>query len=248
METEDGHVVFTLAPHISYQADDVVMRRKCKEEHEECLVKWLLKDPEGKLTDEQKKSFERAQKEYTLWMRRDEMEACCPTLVNSIPRASTSQPAHGQGANSIPPTLESDETLREMKEDIRNLIWRVKKLMSVEGGASGGAVLASTVAVLNTYAKMGSLISVFQEHGVVDLLLDLMESRDFDVRRNASDMLHSLTSIDHDIRNYVIVQLIKSEKSPGESSPQSWQMLLDLFSERATSIESDLKGVIFPQV
>lgn len=235
------------------------------------------RDTGQKIPPEQKKTLQHAHKRICIWMREDEMKSCCPSLLkSSSPEmdegddssyggertpyycSPASSPEPGSAlkqfeaaleAKKLIPTLDSDETVREMKEDIRNLVKRAKMLYSREVGGGGGSsmVLASTIAILNTYAKMKSLASVFQEFDAVDLLLNLLESRDPDVRKNASDMLHSLTDVDKSIHSYVLLHLIKSTEGPG-ASLQSRQMLLDLFSETASSLKNDLKGVIFPQV
>ena len=273
MEAKSEDPMFSMGPNVSYKAKSVVMERKFKDGEEEKLVRWeiqkLVAEKDKKITAEQKKDFQKATRKHYIWMREDEMSACCPSLLDSSvvdddgtssteeeeddddiysfsPKSSPPPVKKVKSKKSYSPTLETDQTLREMKEDVRQLVERAKKLHAMESRA-GGKILSSTVAILNAYAKMGSLTSVFQEFGAIDLLLSLLESRDIDVRKNASDMLRALAAFDQSIHSYVLLHLIKGEEGP-ESSLQSRQMLLDLFSETATSLKSDLKGVIFPQV
>ena len=268
MAVED--VTFTLAPNIAYQAKESLAQRIFKGEHEERLIKWVLEEPAGKLTDQQKTEVKFAAKELRLWMRKDEMKCCCPSLLGAktsipAPQASSTGDAGGGGVEPCPlpsgklvgpqpqPTspaslLETDEALNEMKEDVRLLISRVKKAMPPEGvGVGGGKILSRTISVLSAYAKERAMCGAFQECGAIDLLLALLSSPDQDVRVNSSQMLRSLTTFDLSIRSRVLLYLVKGE-SGAEASLESRQMLLDMFSETASVIESDLKGVTFPLV
>lgn len=257
MESSSSGIDLTLAPYASYQAKDLASERKFKGQEEEWLVKWVLQPPEGskKLTEEERRELENANKEYCIWMRRNEIKACCPHLLSfkATPAATASETEDiedGSSHSQVPLNVEMDESLREMKDDVRHLITRAKRLMALEGsspGLTGGKVLSNAVSILSAYAKIGSLTDTFQEHGTVDLLLGLLTSRDEDVRRHSSDMLRSLTSFDLSIRGYVLLQLIQSDEG-AKSSLQSRQMLLDLFSETASSDECDVKGITFPQV
>ena len=254
-------VTFTLAPNITYQAKESLTERKFKGEHEERLVKWVLDEPVGKLTDQQKAEVKYAAKEFRMWMRKDEIKSCCPSLLNAKPSIPAPEPSStgvepcllpsgklvGPQPQPTPPSvsLETDETLNEMKEDVRLLITRIKKVL-LQGGM-GAKVLSSTVSVLSAYAKERAMCSAFQECGAIDILLSLLSSPDHDVRVNASQMLHSLTTFDLSTRSYVLLYLVKGE-SGAEASLQSRQMLLDMFSETASVIDSELKGVTFPLV
>lgn len=263
MESDSHSVQLTIGANASYRAEKLVTQRKTKsQDHEEYLVEWVLQKPPGKLTREEEKAFERTTKEYCMWMWRDEIEACNPGLISTTPASrvamtpvdthqdSTTTTTVGSYSTHIPETEERDESLEEMRGDVQHLIARAKKLMdrergSIGVGVAGGKVLSNVVGILNAYAKIGNLTDAFQEYGAVDLLLGLMGSNNVDVRRNSSDMLRSLTTFDLTIRGYVLLQLIKGDEG---SSLQSRQMLLDTFSETASSDESDLRGIAFPQV
>lgn len=269
MESVPGGVELTLAPRTHYRAVEVVTERKFKGRREEWLVRWVLQRPAttegGKLTKEQEKDWKevelRARKEYCVWMRREEMQACCPHLFSFKPAPSTSMAPKptSEGGGSVedmespaPPVFsEAGEDLEEMKSDVRTLISRARRLMTREGGSSSpatGRILTNIVNILNAYAKIGMLSEAFQEYGAVDLLLGLLTFPDLDVRRCSNGMLRSLTTYDHSIRGYVLLQLINSSKD-SKTSFQSREMMLDLFSETASSYdESSVRGITLPQV
>ena len=262
MESEKG-VTLSIGPNAAYQGQDFIMERKFKAEHEEGLIKWVqLELPEDKKLDrDEERELECTSKEYLMWMRKDEIEACCPQLLSlkSTRTASASTEIPSTSEQDLQddrphPTgsSEKDETLVDMKEDVRSLISRAKKMMAREGstpGVVGGKLLSNTINILNAYAKIGSLAESFQEYGALDLLLGLLSSKDVDVRKYSSDMLRSLANFDPSSRSYVLLQLTKSEEG-SETSLQSRQMLLDLFADTASLNENNLllRGMTFPQV
>ncbi len=254
MESNDHlGVAIKLAPNATYQAKDTTIERKFKGEHDEWLAKWVRLEQGAEVRE-----TERTNQEYSMWMREEEMSACCPHLL-SLRRTDTSKMESSVGeekdSNYCPPTTtEKDEEFLEMREDVRLLISRAKKLISrgggTTGGGGGGRVLSNTVGILSAYAKIGTLANAFQEYGALDLLLSLLSSHDGEVRRNSSEMLRSLANFDPSSRGYVLLQLIRSDGEGHEHSLQTRQMLLDLFSDTTSSEESDslLKGITFPRV
>lgn len=263
MESDRLGVQLTISTNASYRAEKLVTQRKTKsQDREEYLVKWVLQKPPGKLTNEEEKAFGRTVKQYCMWMWRDEIEACNPGLISTTTTSpasgtpvDTHQDATTDDGSPTPAhahqTEERDESLEDMRDDVQHLIARAKKLMDRErrgtGGVAGGKVLSNVVGILNAYAKIGNLTDAFQEYGAVDLLLGLMGSSNVDVRRSSSEMLRSLTTFDLTIRSYVLLHLIKGDEG-SKFSLQSRQMLLDTFSETASSDENDLRGIAFPQV
>ena len=264
MESDDTGVTLTIAPNASYQSKDLIMERKFRGQHYEGLVKWVRQEPQAKLSPEDEQDLEKTSEEYWIWMRKEEIEACCPHLLSfktATSSASNTEATAREGSAPQNPTshpsessasLENDETFMEMKSDVQLLISRAQKLMERQGsvpGVAGGKVLSTTIGILNAYARIGSLTDAFKEFGALDLLLGLLASKDEDVRKNSSEMLRSLATFDLSIRGYVLLQLTQSDEG-SESNLQSRQMLLDLFSETASSGESglSLKGIAFPQV
>ena len=275
-ESTDSSKVFTLGQGVDYQAEDLVIKRKYKSRHEESLVKWTQVNPEGDRDDYEEEFGEKMCNEYLMWLRNEEVEACCPNLL-SLQRAQAGggggqqQPgeeeagggkkgASGPAARmaSIEDSETGEESVTEMVEDIKSLVSRAKRILtrSQEGetsklGKAGTKMLASTMNILSAYAQVGAVANTFRESGALDLLLDLLTSEDSDIRRSASEVLRSLATFDAGSRAYVLLKLTKGDDSGEDrSTSQSRQMLLDLFSDTASVNESDvvLSSATLPQV
>ncbi len=134
-----------------------------------------------------------------------------------------------------------------MKEDIKSLISRAQKLST--SLPSSGKMLSNTINILSAYANISPLADIFRENGALDLLLALLASTNLTVRKSAGIMLRSLTTFDLSSRAYVLLHLSKSD-SAQMTSLQGRQMLFDLFSETASTGESEvlLRGITLPQV
>ena len=139
-----------------------------------------------------------------------------------------------------------EEPLTEMKDDINNLISRAKRLSTLP---SSGKMLSNTLNILSAYANIGALANTFRESGALDLLITLLATKDSTAHKSAGNMLRSLTTFDLSSRAYVLLHLSKIDSSQ-LTSVQGRQMLLDLFSETASSGESEalLRGITLPQV
>lgn len=275
--------VFTLGPAASYYAEDLLIKRKYKGKHDESLVKWALSNADGGAAgaeggkDEYDDEFgEKMCKHYLMWMRDDEVAACCPNLV-SLQRAAGGSGAETKNAASVKkgksrasslmqmfsPSKEKEttgeESITEMIEDIKSLVQRAKRILSKSGEGSGMVklskastkMLASTMNILSAYAQVGAVANTFRESGALDLLLKLLTSEDGGIRRSASEVLRSLATFDAGSRAYVLLKLTQGDGTEDDkSTSQSRQMLLDLFSDTASVNESDvvLSSTTLPQV
>ena len=237
--------IFYIGENSPYKVEELLLRRKRQGLHDEILVKWVLiespSDP-GKCEKSEEKSQESRTKEYLIWMRKDEIEACCPHLNNILHTVGSSK--HKQGLVSkvgVATThdgvtaSEEDDSLQEMADDVSNLVNRAKRMtqrLKKKSTPSSEKVLTSTVNILSAYAKLGSLANSFRQCGALDLLLDLLSSQITIVRHSASEMLRSLATFDSASRAYVLLQLTQSTE--GElTTAENRQMLLDLFAETA---------------
>lgn len=272
MAAENSSKVFTLAPVADYVAEDLVIKRKYKGKHEESLVKWVKTNSSGagEKEDIDDEFSEKICNNYLMWMRNEEVEACCPNLL-SLQRAhagAEQQPTVGgkdgkatEAAVRVSARQDSEtgeESVTEMVEDIKSLVSRAKRIFTktqegerVKLGTAGTKMLASTMNILSAYAQVGAVANTFRESGALDLLLDLLTSEDGGIRRSASEVLRSLATFDAGSRAYVLLELTKGDESGEDrSTSQSRQMLLDLFSDTATVNESDvvLSSTTLPQV
>ena len=262
--------VFTLGPASNYQAEDLLIRRKHKSKYEESLVKWALTNPPdvGDKEEYEDDFAEKMCRSYQMWMRNEEVEACCPNLL-SLKRAHDTGGGGGGSATeggSVRPAAATqdsetgEESVSEMVEDIKSLVARAKRILAKTQGGGGGAdklgkagtkMLASTMNILSAYAQVGAVANTFRESGALDLLLDLLTSEEGGIRRSASEVLRSLATFDSGSRAYVLLKLTKGDLvGEDKSTSQSRQMLLDLFSDTASVNESDvvLSSTTLPQV
>ena len=268
---------FTLGPAANYHAEDLLIKRKYKAKHDESLVKWVLSNPEALASEKEAPEEyddeygEKMCKNYQLWMRNEEVEACCPNLL-SLQRAhaggvgptGAGGKESGHASRSSAPAASRDsetgeESVTEMVEDIKSLVARAKRILAKthEGGGSGKLgkagtkMLASTMNILSAYAQVGAVANTFRESGALDLLLDLLTSEDGGIRRSASEVLRSLATFDAGSRAYVLLKLTEGDGTgEDKSTSHSRQMLLDLFSDTASLNESDvvLSSTTLPQV
>ena len=248
MEKHYSPTCFTLGKNADYKACEALTKRKYKGQREETLVKWVNTTPVSVSEPADKNGRRDEPKEYLLWMRDEEMRACCPHLVSTSCRdnrpSATASASHD---------AEVEDSIQEMAADVTGLVDRAKRLMNgTPSGKRSNKHLSNTITILGAYTKITSLSDTFRECGALDLLLSLLSSQDPDVRKSSNDMLRSLAACDPASRTYVFLQLAREEdaEDPRTESPENHQMLLDLFAETASSEELApvLSGVTFPQV
>ena len=235
---------FTLGKNAVYRADEVLIKRKYKGQHEETLVKWVSTAHASVNDSTDKNGRHEEPKEYLVWMRNEEIRACCPHLV-STGRENRLSATVSAGYEA---GVETEDSIQEMAADVSSLVNRAKRIMS---GKRSGKQLSNTINILGAYTKIPSLADTFRECGALDLLLYLLSSQDPDVRKSSNDMLRSLAACDPTSRTYVFLQLAREDtENVGAASTENHQMLLDLFAETASNEELGpiLSGVTFPQV
>lgn len=213
MSFSDG-LAITVGPNAVYRATEIIQRRLYHGATQESLVKWtFLSRPIGEdpvNAEEGEEEVERVTESYELWMRREELEACCPHLLAAW--EPEKEPANEEGVCGGDDSEVARETGEsELKEEVRMLVARALDI-SATGGSS--KVLANRLGILSAYARIGTMANTFREVGALDLLLSLLSSPHLDVRRGASDMLHSLAKFDARSRTYVLQKL--SQNSGGE--------------------------------
>ena len=254
-------VVVSVCPNniADYYAKEVLLHRRKKRPGavDEYFVKWVRRPPPAKqLLEDEERVRERTRPEYLVWMKRDEVEACCPSLL-SVPISAhrgygskkAKSSAEGVEEEEEDDRVKGSDTLQEMVDDVRSLVSRAQRL--VDSGI-GGTVLLDTCSILHSYAKIGPLANTFREFGALDLFLHLLCSDEEKIRLSTKDILKSLATFDPSGRAYLLLQLTYSGE-PGskyKATLQSRQMLLDLFTTTATTDESELvlKGIRLPHV
>lgn len=248
-------VVISVCPNniADYYAKEVLLHRRIKRAagaEDEYFVKWVRRPaPAKQLLEDEEKVREKTRPEYLVWMKREEVAACCPSLLDVPIIAHRGYGKSSSEGAEDEQRVKGSDTLREMADDVRSLVSRAQKL--VDSGI-GGTVLLDTCNILHSYAKIGPLANTFREIGALDLFLHLLCADDESIRLRTKDILKSLATFDPSGRAYLLLQLTYSGE-PGskyKATLQSRQMLLDLFTTTATMDESELvlKGVRLPHV
>lgn len=82
--------------------------------------------------------------------------------------------------------------------DVEKLVVRARRQMKKleKGDMNPIKNISYTLKVLSTYASLGSLATVFRQTGALDLILELLWSKDVETRRQAGKMLKALASHD----------------------------------------------------
>lgn len=262
---ENRGITFSFGRDNHYKGTQLLLRRKHKGVHEQTLLKWTRihstakreKGAPGKAATRDQST----NKEVLMWMRREEIDACCPHLVEAIPTQeseSSEETVASKEDGSVAPAggAEDSDSLHEMAEDVANLVSRAKRItqrISRKSSQSLEKLLADTVNILSAYAKLGSLANSFRQCGALDLLLDLLSSELPNIRKSASDMLRALSAYDSASRAYVLLHLANREEGPGEGDTptlENRQMLLELFAETSSQDDESigLSDVSLPQV
>ena len=243
---------FLLGKRLMYRGEELLLHRKYKGQHDETLVKWSRLPKTDKHEDGQEKESETS-KEFLIWMREEEIAACCPQLrpgASSRPGRKTDGQALAEeeekGKLHGEETDQPDDSLEEMAQDVRMLVERAQRITHrISSNSSAPGIerrLANTINILSAYAKLGSLADSFRQCGALDLLLNLLSFQLPEVRQSAGEMLRSLSAYDSASRAYVLLQLThrEGEEENGAASLENRQMLLDLFAETASQEEDSL--------
>lgn len=249
-------VVVSLCPNniADYYAKEVILHRRMKgTTGDEYFVKWArLPRPSKQLLEDEDRERNKTRPEYLVWMKRQEVEACAPSLL-TVPIIAhcryASKPKNSADGAAETESIKGSDALQDMADDIRSLVSRAQGL--IDSGV-GGKVLLDICSILDAYSKIGPLANTFREFGALDLFLHLLCSDDTKIRLCTKDILKSLATFDLSGRAYLLLQLTYSGE-PGskyKATLQSRQMLLDLFTTTASMDESELvlKGIRLPHV
>ena len=250
-------VVVSLCPNniADYYAKEVILHRRLKgtAAGDEYFVKWARRPPPSKqLLEDEDRERDKTRPEYLVWMKREEVEACAPSLL-TVPiiahRHYALKPKNSGDGAAETESIKGSDALQDMADDIRSLVSRAQGL--IDSGV-GGKVLLDICSILEAYSKIGPLANTFREFGALDLFLHLLCSDDTKIRLCTKDILKSLATFDLSGRAYLLLQLTYSGE-PGskyKATLQSRQMLLDLFTTTASMDESELvlKGIRLPHV
>ncbi|XP_016832869.1 cullin-7 isoform X3 [Cricetulus griseus] len=178
-----------LGPGLHAYPDELIRQRVGHDGHPEYQIRWLIlrrgDDGEGDSTQVDCKA-----EHILLWMSDDEIYANCHKML-------------GEDGQVIGPSQGSAEAgaldksvLGEMETDVKSLIQRALRQLQECVGTVPPAPLLHTVHVLSAYASIEPLTGVFKDPRILDLLMHMLSSPDYQIRWSAGRMIQALSSHD----------------------------------------------------
>ncbi|KAL4680915.1 hypothetical protein H8957_007152 [Semnopithecus entellus] len=179
-----------LGPGLHAYPDELIRQRVGHDGHPEYQIRWLIlrRCDEG---DRGSGQVDCKAEHILLWMSKDEIYANCHKML-------------GEDGQVIGPSQESagevgaldKSVLEEMETDVKSLIQRALRQLEECVGTIPPAPLLHTVHVLSAYASIEPLTGVFKDPRVLDLLMHMLSSPDYQIRWSAGQMIQALSSHD----------------------------------------------------
>ncbi|XP_069879805.1 cullin-7 isoform X1 [Dipodomys merriami] len=177
-----------LGPGLHAYPDELVRQRVGHDGHPEYQIRWLIL---RRGDDGDSGQVDCKAEHILLWMSDDEIYANCHKML-------------GEDGQVIGPSQESaaeagaldKSVLGEMETDVKSLIQRALRQLEECVGTMPPAPLLHTVHVLSAYASIEPLTGVFKDPRVLDLLMHMLSSPDYQVRWSAGRMIQALSSHD----------------------------------------------------
>ncbi|XP_062952641.1 cullin-7 isoform X2 [Cynocephalus volans] len=232
-----------LGPGLHAYPDELIRQRVGHNGHPEYQIRWLIlrrgDDGEGDSSQADCKA-----EHILLWMSNDEIYANCHKML-------------GENGQVIGPSQESagevgtldKSVLGEMETDVKSLIQRALRQLEECVGAIPPAPLLHTVHVLSAYASIEPLTGVFKDPRVLDLLMHMLSSPDYQIRWSAGRMIQALSSHDAGTRTQILLSLSQQEAIEKHLDFDSRCALLALFAQATLSEHPmSFEGIQLPQV
>ncbi|XP_012496297.1 PREDICTED: cullin-7 [Propithecus coquereli] len=232
-----------LGPGLHAYPDELIRQRVGHNGHPEYQIRWLIlrrgDDGEGGSSQVDCKA-----EHILLWMSNDEIYANCHKML-------------GEDGQVIGPSQESageagaldKSVLGEMETDVKCLIQRALRQLEECVGTIPPAPLLHTVHVLSAYASIEPLTGVFKDPRVLDLLMHMLSSPDYQIRWSAGRMIQALSSHDAGTRTQILLSLSQQEAIEKHLDFDSRCALLALFAQATLSEHPmSFEGIQLPQV
>ncbi|XP_069345235.1 cullin-7 isoform X4 [Eulemur rufifrons] len=232
-----------LGPGLHAYPDELIRQRVGHDGHPEYQIRWLIlrrgDDGEGGSSQVDCKA-----EHILLWMSNDEIYANCHKML-------------GENGQVIGPSQESageagaldKSVLGEMETDVKSLIQRALRQLEECVGTIPPAPLLHTVHVLSAYASIEPLTGVFKDPRVLDLLMHMLSSPDYQIRWSAGRMIQALSSHDAGTRTQILLSLSQQEAIEKHLDFDSRCALLALFAQATLSEHPmSFEGIQLPQV
>ncbi|XP_036909069.1 cullin-7 isoform X2 [Sturnira hondurensis] len=230
-----------LGPGLHAYPDELIRQRVGHDGHPEYQIRWLIlrrgEDGEGGQVDCKADHI-------LLWMSNDEIYANCHKMLGEDGQViGPSQETAGEVG-----TLDKS-VLGEMETDVKSLIQRALRQLEECVGTVPPAPLLHTVHVLSAYASIEPLVGVFKDPRVLDLLMHMLSSPDYQIRWSAGRMIQALASHDAGTRTQILLSLSQQEAIEKHLDFDSRCALLALFAQATLSEHPvSFEGIQLPQV
>ncbi|KAM6184616.1 cullin-7 [Rhynchocyon petersi] len=233
-----------LGPGLHAYPDELIRQRVGHDGHPEYQIRWLILR-RGDDGDGDSNQVDCKAEHILLWMSNDEIYANCHKMLGEDGQVigPSSQESSGE-------TGALDKSvLGEMETDVKTLIQRALRQLEEYVGTIPPAPLLHTVHVLSAYASIEPLTGIFKDPRVLDLLMQMLSSPDYQMRWSAGRMIQALSSHDAGTRTQILLSLSQQEAIEKHLDFDSRCALLALFAQ-ATLSEHPLsfEGIQLPQV
>ncbi|XP_006860540.1 PREDICTED: cullin-7 [Chrysochloris asiatica] len=232
-----------LGPGLHAYPEELIRQRVGHDGHPEYQIRWLIlrrgDDGAGGSTQVDCKA-----EHILLWMSNDEIYANCHKML-------------GEDGQVVGPSQESageagaldKSVLGEMETDVKSLIQRALRQLEECVGTIPPAPLLHTVHVLSAYASIEPLTGVFKDPRVLDLLMHMLSSPDYQMRWSAGRMIQALASHDAGTRTQILLSLSQQDAIEKHLDFDSRCALLALFAQATLSEHPmSFEGIQLPQV
>ena len=123
-----------------------------------------------------------------------------------------------------------------METDVKSLIQRaLRQLEECVGTIPPAPLLHHTVHVLSAYASIEPLTGVFKDPRVLDLLMHMLSSPDYQIRWRAGRMIQALASHDARTQTQILFSLSQQKAIEKHLDFDSCYALLALFAQATLS-------------
>ncbi|XP_037375639.1 cullin-7 isoform X1 [Talpa occidentalis] len=179
-----------LGPGLHAYPDELIRQRVGHDGHPEYQIRWLIlrrgDDGDGGASQVDCKA-----EHILLWMSNDEIYANCHKMLGEDGQVIAPSPETAGEAGTLDKSV-----LVEMETDVKSLIQRALRQLEECVGSTPPAPLLHTVHVLSAYASIEPLTGVFKDPRVLDLLMHMLSSPDYQIRWSAGRMIQALASHD----------------------------------------------------
>ncbi|XP_055982326.1 cullin-7 [Sorex fumeus] len=232
-----------LGPGLHAYPDELVRQRVGKDGHPEYQIRWLVlrRGDEGEGSTGQ---VDCKAEHILLWMSNDEIYANCHKMLGEDGQVIGPSPEPAGEAGTLDKSV-----LLEMETDVKSLIQRALRQLENGEGAAPPAPLLHTVHVLSAYASIEPLTGVFKDPRVLDLIVHMLSSPDYQIRWSAGRMIQALASHDAATRTHILLSLSQQEAIEKHLDFDSRCVLLALFAQATlTEHPMSFEGIQFPQI